>query len=85
MNKKRKKQILSNIVFPGIAIASSFALRRLFDYGYQKVRKEDPPKTIRQNSYDTAHVIIWTVATSAIAGLGKLLAEDIVEKKWKLD
>ncbi|UII24760.1 DUF4235 domain-containing protein [Fulvivirga maritima] len=76
-----KQSVLSSVVLPGIAIASSFALKRLFDIGYQKVRKQDPPKTLRHNDHNITHVILWTVATSALAGMVKLMATDIMQKK----
>ncbi|MBL3655467.1 DUF4235 domain-containing protein [Fulvivirga sediminis] len=78
-----KQSVLSSIVLPGIAIASSFALKKLFDISYQKIRKQDPPKTLHHNDYNTTHIILWTVATSALAGIVKLMANDMMQKKIK--
>ncbi|GAA0894409.1 hypothetical protein GCM10009122_40900 [Fulvivirga kasyanovii] len=76
---KNKNDILNFALAQGAVMVSGLVLKKAFDYGYKKINKKDPPKSIRSNRHTIAHIVGWSMLTGAVAGIARLLTTDIIK------
>ncbi|UII32086.1 DUF4235 domain-containing protein [Fulvivirga ulvae] len=76
---KNRNDILNFALAQGAVMISGLALKKVFDYGYKKIAKENPPRSIRSSRHTAIHIIGWSILTGAVAGVARLLTTDLIK------
>ncbi|ELR73182.1 hypothetical protein C900_05231 [Fulvivirga imtechensis AK7] len=79
MEKHNTKKILSKALVYGAVMLSGYAMKKVVDFGYKKIRKEEPPQKISNNRYTMGHIITYTLLSGATAALTRLLIKNYIE------
>lgn len=79
MEKQYTKKILSKVLVYGTVMLSGYAMKKVVDFGYKKIKKEEPPQKIDSARYTMGHIITYTLLSGATAALTRLLIKDYIE------
>ena len=78
MNIGNRNDVTKTIIAQGVVLLSGFVLKRAFDFGYRKIKHQEPPKTLRSTSHTLTHIVGWSILTGAVAGIVRLVTRDFI-------
>ncbi len=84
--KKKQKtgtRIKWSIISTGSAIAAAMLVRKTLKTSYEVVKHQPPPKNPYSPAIGWREAIVWTAATGAAMGVGRLLARRGAATAWE--
>lgn len=81
MKKNSTKEILSKVLVYGTVVLSGVAMKKLLDFGFRKIKHEEPPKSITSERYGVGYVLLYTFLSGSAAAGTRLLMKELVENR----
>ena len=82
-DKSASSDFLIGLISTGAAIAAASIANRAIKEGWRKVRKEEPPEDPESEDVSWTEASVWTLTTSAVLGLVKLVVKKGPRKRLR--